>query len=223
MKKHGLCAVYSEVSDGAGVYDVSKVMQYHGVIEFFFDQVTVVPFRFETVLEDPLDLELLLEMRGDYYRRILGRLSGCAEMGIRAVVHESAAATAADPESGGGTDPETPNPGKLYLRNRKAHYEDESVPAAKREEVSAKFQHAFEGMFKEFRSEVSRLEIQGGDPNTFLISMYFLVPKDLLASFREKFDAVASTDGSKLLISGPWPPYNFVLPGYPQAEEPPAM
>jgi len=217
LKKHGLCAVFSEVSDGAGAHDVSRAMQHHKVIESFFDQTTVVPFRFETVLEDLADLELLLGERGDYYKQILRRLDGGAEMGIRAIVHESTAARAVDDEAGGFPSAEASNPGKLYLCSRKVRYAHESLLAEKHEQVSAKFRAAFAGLFKEFRSEASRLAVQGSDPGALLISLYFLVPKDLLLSFRHRFDALESTDPSKLLLSGPWPPYNFVLPSNPQA------
>lgn len=213
MKKNGLCAVFSEVSDVPRSYDVSKVMQYHQVIESFFEQVTVVPFRFETALDDTSDLELLLEERGDYYRQILRRLSGCVEMGMRTMVYGSTAASAADCESSGFPSSEASNPGKLYLWSRKIHYADESLMAETRDHVSEKFRTAFTGMFKEFKSEASRLEIQGNDPSAFLISLYFLVPKQLLMSFRQQFYSLASMDSSRLLLSGPWPPYNFVLPG----------
>jgi hypothetical protein len=217
MEKHGLCAAFSEVSDGAGAFDVSRAMQHHKVIESFFDRITVVPFRFETVLEDLLDLELLLKERCDYYKEILRRLDGCAEMGIRAMVHESKAAPAAASEAGGFPSPDEPNPGKLFLWSRRIHYADESLLAEKHEEVSAKFRAAFGGLFKEFRSEASRLEVKGSDPGAVLISLYFLVPKEHLMSFRHRFDVLESADSSKLLLSGPWPPYNFVLPSNPQA------
>lgn len=213
MKKHNLYAVFSEISGVGGTYDVSKVMQHHKVIEFFFDQVTVVPFRFETVLEDALDLELLLEERGDYYRKILGTLDGCAEMGIRAIVADNTVGTSADHECSPFPSPEASSPGRLYLRNRKVYYADEALLAEKREEVAARIRVPFAGMFRDFRSEASRLQAQGSAPDALLVSLYFLVPKDRVSTFRHKFDAQASKDPSRLLLSGPWPPYNFVLPG----------
>lgn len=216
MQKQGLCAVFSEVFNVTGAYDVSKMMQHHKVIDSFFHQATVLPFRFDTILEDLDDLALLLETRGDSYKQILRRLDGCAEMGIRAMVRESTAAPAAGCPSGDFPPPAASNPGKLYLRNLKTRYADESRLAEKHEQIAGKFRAAFSGIFKEIRTEASRLEIQGSDPRSFLVSLYFLVAKDRISSFRNTFDALASTESSKLLLSGPWPPYNFVLPGNPQ-------
>ncbi len=218
VERNGLCAVFSEVSDIAGPYDIAKPMQHHGVIKFLFDRFTVVPFRFETLLENRTDLEMLLETRGDYYRHILRKLDGCVEMGIRAMVDGSGTVTETASKSGAAARPEASAPGSLYLWNRKSHYADESLLAEKHEQVSEKFRALFAGKFKEFRSEASRLEIQGSNSRTFLVSLYFLVPKDLLLPFRDRFDSLEAPDSSKLLLSGPWPPYNFVLPDDPHVK-----
>ncbi|MFH1114414.1 MAG: GvpL/GvpF family gas vesicle protein [Pseudomonadota bacterium] len=218
MERNGLCAVCLEVSDIAEPHDISKPMQHYGVIKSLFDRITVIPFRFDTLLENRADLEILLETRGDYYRRQLKRLDGCVEMGIRAMVDGLTTAPKAAPKSGEVPRPEASNPGRLYLWNRKSHYADESMLAEKHEEVSEKFRASFAGTFKDFRSEAARPATSESDPDTMMISLYFLVPKDLLVPFRQQFGAMAATKPSKLLLTGPWPPYNFVLPDDPQAK-----
>ena len=167
-------------------------------------------------MEDVRDLELLLESRGDYYKHVLRRLDGCAEMGIRVMVHDRPAAHAADSPTGESLSPECSNPGMLYLLRRKDRYSAESLRAEQQERISEEFRTEFAGMFKEFTSEASKPTIQGSDAGAFLVSLYFLVPKDLVTAFRHQFDSPARKTPSKLLLSGPWPPYNFVLPGEPQ-------
>ncbi len=216
IKKHGLCAAFSEVADTDQIDTVSALMMHHKIIAFFFDRVTVMPFRFDTVLEDLSDLELLLKEKGDSYRQTLRRLDGCAEMGIRAIVGEEADEPVAEAACGDRHSPDASNPGLLYLQNRKVHYTGESRMAERNEQVSAKFRTAFAGMFREFRSDALRLGVGSGDRGSFLISLYFLVPKELLMSFRHQFAALAAMDSAKLLLSGPWPPYNFVLPREPR-------
>lgn len=216
IKKHGLCAAFSEVPDEVSIDAVSTLMMHHKTITYFFDRVTVIPFRFDTVLEDLSDLELLLKEKGDSYRQTLRRLDGCAEMGIRAIVGEEAAEPLSEAGCRDRHSPDASNPGLLYLRNRKIHYTGESRIAERNEQVSAKFRTAFAGMFREFRSDASRLDVGSGDRGPFLISLYFLVPKEFLMSFRHQFAALAAMDSAKLLLSGPWPPYNFVLPKEPR-------
>ncbi|MDQ7782303.1 MAG: GvpL/GvpF family gas vesicle protein, partial [Desulfomonilaceae bacterium] len=176
MSKKGLCAAFSEVSDVAGERDSSALIRHHKVIESFFEQVTVVPFRFQSVMEDVRDLELLLETRGDYYKQVLRRLDGCAEMGIRVMVHDRPAAHAADSPTGESSSPECSNPGMLYLLRRKDRYSAESLRAEQQERISEEFRTEFAGMFKEFTSEASKPTIQGSDAGAFLVSLYFLVP-----------------------------------------------
>jgi hypothetical protein len=43
-----------------------------------------------------------------------------------------------------------------------------------------------------------------------LLSLYFLVPGSAVESFRQAFRHLSATEPARLLLSGPWPPYNFV-------------
>jgi hypothetical protein len=43
-----------------------------------------------------------------------------------------------------------------------------------------------------------------------LLSLYFLVPRTSVESFREATRQCLKDGLTKLLVSGPWPPYNFV-------------
>ncbi len=213
FEKQGLSVAFSEVPDADAVSDTPRLMNYHRVIESFFDQVTVVPFRFGTLLDAFADIERLQDTRAEHYSMILRTLDGCAEMGIRAILDESKIPSPPHRCASGFPSPESPNPGKLYLASRKVHYTAETLLAEISEHATERLRHAFAGMFKDFRSEVSRSVDQRGAPAGVLLSVYFLVPKEFLGRFRDAFAAMASEGSSKLLLSGPWPPYNFVLPG----------
>ena len=43
-----------------------------------------------------------------------------------------------------------------------------------------------------------------------LLSLYFLTPKSRAEEFRKMARKISAPRGVKLLLSGPWPPYNFV-------------
>jgi hypothetical protein len=46
-----------------------------------------------------------------------------------------------------------------------------------------------------------------------MLSLYFLVPKKSIDPFRRVFRHMRRRmETTKLLLSGPWPPYSFVLP-----------
>lgn len=66
--------------------------------------------------------------------------------------------------------------------------------------------HAFSGLFAKHRTETDR---KGG---AVILSLYFLTPANKVNRFRETFGRVAENGRAKALLSGPWPPYNFVTP-----------
>ncbi|MFH0823090.1 MAG: GvpL/GvpF family gas vesicle protein [Pseudomonadota bacterium] len=213
----GLCAVFSEVSDIEAAYEMSEIVNYHKVIEWFFGQADVVPFRFGTVLEGLSDVERLLQKRAVHYKRMLEDLEDCCEVGIRAIIDE------ADLPAAGCCAPgffslEAPNPGKLYLTSRRFHYLSETLRKEACERAVEPYRTALDGLFKKYRSEVSETVDSKDGRRLLMISTYFLVPRKLLPAFRERFPAAARHGSLKALLSGPWPPYNFVLPDDSRAE-----
>jgi hypothetical protein len=50
-----------------------------------------------------------------------------------------------------------------------------------------------------FKSEIQK----------YLLSFYFLVPRDAVKHFRQVFLNISQDSAAKLLLSGPWPPYNL--------------
>lgn len=213
LEKQGLCAAYSEIADAGLSSDMPEILAYHKVIESFFSQATVVPFRFGTVLADQEDITQLLVKRADHYRKILRELEGCAEMGIRAITEGLETQPEGRHDSSEDPVTEVAEPGKLYLSRRNNHYRVESSVIHGNQQATERFCQAFSGLFKKFRSESSKFGIHTENSKAILLSLYFLVPKQSLDRFQQTFARLSSSDSSKLLLSGPWPPYNFVLPG----------
>lgn len=213
VEKHGLCSAVGEFSDRGATYKTSHVLLYHETIAWFHNQVTVIPFRFGTVLDECADAERLLERRTDHYKKLLQDLKGCSEMGIRAIVEEPRLPRRESLSVGDLQGSSSKNPGKMYLSQRRICHQRDSVAAQANELAVERYRSSFEGIFRKFRSEVSRSEGTNGITDTVMRSLYFLVPKELLAHFRRTFADLASREDAKLLLSGPWPPYNFVLPG----------
>jgi len=214
-ERQGLCAAFSEISLAAAVRDTAEFMNYHNVIESVFDQVTLVPFRFGTVLDEKADIDRLLENRNAQYREILRNLEGCVEIGIRAMIAENGVPAERNDSTTEFPSQDRPNPGTRYLALRKAHFDSETSQTEVNNCVIERCRAAFAGMFRAFKNEISRLGSEREQRGACLLSLYFLVPRESLDSFRREFAALASERSSKLLFIGPWPPYNFVLPGDP--------
>jgi len=210
VEKEGLAAVFSEVSDREAAYDIAEIMRYHRVIEWFFAQVSVVPFRFGTLLDEYADVERLLERRAQHYKKILSELEGCVEVGIRAIIDEDQ--MPAEACCCGIPSLNSSSPGKLFLSSRRFYYRTETLLAEFGERVAQRYRTAFDGMFKRARCEIANTSVPEGRRGPAMVSMYFLVPRSLLPRFRQTFHDMAATDSAKSMLSGPWPPYNFVLP-----------
>jgi len=112
--------------------------------------------------------------------------------------------------------------GKAYLAARKAHYAQEEHITEAQNEIIEQFRAAFAGLFVKCKVETAaianyQLSIANRQStiNNQLISLYFLVPRKSTGKFREVFRRLSRTESAKLLLSGPWPPYNFVLPDHP--------
>jgi len=203
VEADGLCAAVSEIDCIDPSAHMSAAIAYHRVIESFHRRFTVIPFRFGTILCEKAEIENVLRKKSRRYGELLQELEGCDEMGIRVLLnhaHEPAGTRPADERS---SSPGGACSGKAYLEARASHYSIESLEEQANAARTARFCAVFHGMFTKFKSDIS-------EPG--LVSLYFLVPRDCLARFREAFAGMGPQEPDKIMLSGPWPPYNFVLP-----------
>ena len=155
--------------------------------------------------------EALRARRGEY-QAFLVRLNGCVEMGVRLLLPWKDRAPSGDgpgPHSAAdGAAPAGTSPGIRYLHARRARYQEEERLALEEEEDETveRCRTAFTGLYVDFRSELSRIR----GPGVRMASLVFLVKRDREEAFREAFRVLSRKEGTKILLSGPWPPYNFV-------------
>ncbi|MHB8204232.1 MAG: GvpL/GvpF family gas vesicle protein [Desulfomonilaceae bacterium] len=206
-----LCAAVSDFDSLQTSFDVTSMITYHKAIEALFERVAIIPFRFKTLFNDKKEVIAMLEQNNDNYSKLLSRLDGMVEMGIRLVKAKplNVDSPQIDNEFSGASD--VSNPGMSYLKRRWALYSSESWIQDQKREFSEKCSKEFDGLFANFKSEASRLPEVQNNKNLILISLYFLVRKDLTQEFRVKFRELKCLITGKMLLSGPWPPYNFVV------------
>jgi hypothetical protein len=184
--------------------DLSGIRAHSRVVAFFNRSRTVIPLRYGCRLADEAQVAGLLRDRGPHYEALFQELDGCVEMGLRLLVPEepSQALAAGDPES---LKDGAPSPtGLAYLQARQAHYD-------RQEEWSREQRHRCQEVTANFAGLFTKVKTEGPFPRLPLLSVYFLVPRIRVAEFRQSFRRFSRQTEARLLLSGPWPPYNFAV------------
>lgn len=210
IEEDGLIAAVSRVSDRTSRMcpDVDRALVYAGVVETFHRGRAVLPMRYGCLLKDESRVIELLRRHGQVYRSALKELRGCVEIGVR-ILAEDVKRDVRHLKS--PSDAPIHSPGKAYLVARRAHYAEADRSAEQQAAVVERCRAAFAGLFLRCKTEYPSLPgatLWGSCP-----SFYFLVKQENLDVFRQAFQALSRREPTKMLLSGPWPPYNFVPPG----------
>jgi hypothetical protein len=216
VAENGISAAISEIRDAHLAPDVPRVMAYKKVIESFHGDRTVIPMRYGCVLRGRSQVIQLLKRHARRYESLLKELDGCVEMGIRLMIDdcrlsiEGVKNREINPEIRHAQFKTT---GKAYLAARKAHYVQEEHITEAKNEIFEQFRAAFTGLFVKCKVETPSI----ANHQSPMLSLYFLVPGKSIDPFRRVFRHMCcGLKTTKLLLSGPWPPYNFVMPDVEQ-------
>ena len=214
---YGLCAAVSELDVEEGAPPVSELLVYSKVVEELHRLQAVVPMRYGCFFNGIRAIRNALKERRRQYETLLAQLAGHVEMGIRILLPEkewrprqeetmkgrdalSPAGTTAQPKD------EQSGDGRAYLALRKVHYNMQDETLQGRQALIDRYIQAFSGLYARHRTET---DTKNG---AVILSLYFLTPESKVNRFRETFGRVAENGDAKTLLSGPWPPYNFVTP-----------
>jgi len=218
---NGHSAAISTATRSELAIDLPIILSYGRVIESLHRDRTVIPIRFGCAVDEKEDVIRFLTNRHNQHEVLLRELFDCVEMGVRILIPDP---TESVPQSAihdhGAPARFTPSdimrahpvaPGRAFLVARKVHYEREGRLT---EEITTVFQDlrkALEGLFTKCKQEWPTSAVLTSPDRSLLISFYFLVPRKSLDLFCQTFQHIYSTESTKILLSGPWPPYNFVL------------
>ena len=212
---HGLCAAVSEMDVEDGTPPIAELLVYSQVVEALHRRQAVVPMRYGCFLNGIKAIRDTLKERHLQYEPLLAQLEGHVEIGIRILFPEkewrprqeekmkgrdalSTAGTTASRKDEQSVD------GCTYLALRKAHYQMNDEILQDCQMFIDHYIQAFSGLYARHRTET---DMKNG---VVIISLYFLTPKSKVNRFREIFGQVAKNGDAKAMLSGPWPPYNFV-------------
>jgi len=210
VSHNGLAAAVTAISSGKMAEDASTLLSYHKAIESFHLEGTVIPLRFPTVVDQESDVERLLLEQAERYKSLLKKLDGCVEMGVRVIVDEIGPAPVT-PESSSSLSVST-GPGAAYLTRLKDRQNAEEKALKANQAIVERYGSFFTGAFADFKSEYSKLTHPFAPSGSILLSLHFLVPEKSLGQFRKIYSELVAPERKKMMLSGPWPPYNFVLP-----------
>lgn len=198
---------------------VADLLDYGKVVEAFHEQRTVIPLRYGCLCRDRNQVTTLLEAGRGRFEPLLAELAGCVEMGIRALLPRGA-------EAQDGSSPKDPpsraqcaarakasaHPGSAYLSARLGERQPEAQAGREEDDLPARCRSALDGLFVRSIRE-GPVNDQGiGTDHSALLSLYYLVPRPKVSAFREAFTALSHKESAKIMLSGPWPPYNFAAP-----------
>ena len=195
LAAHGLAAVVSQVEETHSAPSVSSLLAYERVVEAIHARQTVIPLRYGCLMESESAIIHLLEDHRREYEALLSRLRGMTEMGIRVLCSDR-------PEPLPGS---SLPPGAAYLASLRSRYSLGGTFAPEEADLAARITGFLSGWYTEECREISRAD-QGR-----LVSLYFLTSQSSVEGFRAEARQIRLPDGAKVLISGPWPPYNFSL------------
>ena len=208
-----LSAAISKVEAADLTPNLARVRAYERVVNSYHRRGAVIPLRYGCVVSQESQIIKFLEEHDPQYQVLLQELEGCVEMGLRVLLPE-ASLTAGSPdgpgggrEVGGGPKPVIEAPaerlGLAYLTARKAHYAAQDRWTGEYRRAADRCLARFAGLFVKSKTEAPSFHLP-------LLSLYFLVLRPQVAAFRQMFRRLAETESARLLLSGPWPPYNFV-------------
>ena len=192
--------------DQAPAASVDTAAAHHAVVEAAFGMAgggAVVPIRFGQLLSDDAALRSLLVER-DGFREERDRVRGCAEFGIRILLHEQAPRQAAPVASGAeAASSATGGGGAAYLRARARALRVREESEARARELARTLEQDLLELVRESLLKVVR------DPPG--VALAHLVQDDAVGAYAARARASARRlVGARAVVTGPWPAYSFV-------------
>ena len=181
---------------------------HEAVVEHFARASAVVPMKLFTLFTS--DARALAHIRRSRPRlaRVLARVAGRQEWGVRLVLDAAPARAAARRPAGRA--PARAGAGTRFLLGKQAEQ------AAARRRVAGAGREA-DRVFRRLRSQAEdarrRPPVESPAGTRLLLDAAFLVPARRAAAFGAAVRAVAARlagQGYRLTLTGPWPPYSFV-------------
>ncbi|ALO97379.1 Gas vesicle synthesis protein [Streptomyces hygroscopicus subsp. limoneus] len=217
LHHHGLVAVVSTVPEADFCEEALKAhledldwlaataRAHQGVVDALTTVTTPLPLRLATVFRDDSAVRMMIEAREEDFRRLLDRLHGRVEWGVK--VYLEPEPEPAEPEPAAAARPAS---GRDYLRQRRrqSHEQEEKWQRAER------FAHCLHERLAEraedFRMHPPQNSALSGTPGRNVLNAAYLVSRAHSEEFVELVDRTKDeAPGIRVELTGPWAAYSF--------------
>jgi hypothetical protein len=163
-------------------------------------EIPLVPLRFGTVFRDEDGVREMLRERADELRDALERLRGRVELGVKVFILDEPQSAESQPATGR----------EYLLQKQRARDAASTVQAEALEQVRALHENLV-SLADDARANPPQSSELSGRGEPMLLNAAYLVTTEQ----QPEFTAAASDRGNarlEVVVTGPWPPYNFVEP-----------
>lgn len=196
----GIDALVSDMDSTSLLSEVQNALVHQKVVQGVLEQCTsLIPCRFGTLLADEEKILSLLKEHHGLLKDELQRLENKLEVSIRAVfdqinVEKQRSKRAKEPKG----------KGIKYLLEKKRRFDMVSELSKKADNFNRKLNSATKSFWTEVKEQKRSLD------NGLLLSIYYLIDKNNLSSFKCSYQQFKEEHPElNLLYTGPWPPYSF--------------
>ncbi|MBT2418720.1 GvpL/GvpF family gas vesicle protein [Streptomyces sp. ISL-22] len=232
LTHHGLVAVVSTVPEAdfaeaplrAHLEDLdwlsATARAHQQVIDALTAVTTPLPLRLATVFRDDSGVRSMMEAREDDFRRVLDRLEGRVEWGVKVYAEPESAQSPQSPQSPQSAKPteptETDRPdakamsGRDYLRRRRMQTRAREDVWQRAAEFAGRLHETLSSFAEDSRLHAPQNAALSGASGQNVLNAAYLVPRADSEEFvelvdREKDDA----PGIRVELTGPWAAYSF--------------
>jgi hypothetical protein len=200
----GFAAVVAD-ADPARVRSADRpaLQGYANLIADLHGMADLIPMRYGCLLESDDAILRLLHLRHSRLNVLLDRLDGCTELGLRLLLPTPDVNEAVVEHESGNA-----RPGHTHLAKVRRQFQAEARVVEQAKAVRTTIERSLTGLFRDTFQELGQIE------GRQLLSLYYLVPRstcnDFVEALRRAPNPFPEPMMDHCLVSGPWPPYNFV-------------
>ncbi len=192
----GLQVAVSQQACDQDAPSLADLLAYGEVVETLHQQLAVIPMRMGCVYDDIPSIRKLLRQKRTAFVKLLDDLEGHAEMGVRFVM----------PTTANGPSLPPPANGRAWLTARREYYQSHEMLSRDHKSM---LDHCLKAFYNLYTRQRTERYVQN---RAVITTFYFLVPRVQITAFKNVFDEQMQRHSLRALLSGPWPPYNFVTP-----------
>jgi len=206
-----ITAVVSDVKRADLIADRSKAIEYAGVIENLAQQFTVLPMRYGSIMESAESINKMLERNYHEFQQNLQKVENKCEFGLKIFCDSKKLKSELRIKS--EADTQTPEKPATEIKNSVyKDYVDKKLKEHRLEELMLTY---VDSVIVKILGYLDRLnavnKFKKMATDTNIIDAVFLLDKerkDALIHVTE--DLKTQYPGLNFVLTGPWPPYNFV-------------